>query len=310
MAVTSDVRAVPAPAARRRLFRDDGLTAIGFLAPWLVGVIGITLGPLLASLYLSLTHYDLFSAPRWEGLSNYQRMFSGDVRFIQSLKVTFLYVFISVPVLLAFALALAMLLNRGLRGLTAYRALFYLPSLLGSSAAIAVLWRQVFGETGIVNQVLGVMHIHGPSWIGDPRTALYTLVVLNVWTFGGTMVIFLAGLRQIPEQLYEAARVDGASWFRQFLHVTIPMLSPVIFFNGVLATIHAFQTFTSAYIVSGGNGGPADSTLFYSLYLYQQGFINFNMGYAAAMAWFLLIVIAGLSGIAFLSARYWVVYGE
>jgi pectin-derived oligosaccharide transport system permease protein len=194
--------------------------------------------------------------------------------------------------------------------LTAYRALFYLPSLLGSSAAIAVLWRQVFGETGIVNQVLGVLHIHGPSWIGDPRTALYTLVVLNVWTFGGTMVIFLAGLRQIPEQLYEAARVDGASRFRQFQHVTIPMLSPVIFFNGVLATIHAFQTFTSAYIVSGGNGGPADSTLFYSLYLYQQGFINFNMGYAAAMAWFLLIVIAGLSGIAFLSARYWVVYGE
>lgn len=300
----------PGQRGLTRLLGLDGRAAIGFLAPWLVGLVVITLGPVLASLYLSFTHYDLFTAPTWRGLANYQRMFSGDPRFLNSVRVTFVYVAVSVPVLLAFALAMAMLLNRGLRGLTVYRALFYLPSLLGSSVALAVLWRRVFGVSGVVNQLLAVVHIHGPSWIGDPSTALSTLISLSVWTFGGTMVIFLAGLRQIPQQLYEAARVDGASRIRQFWHITVPMLSPVIFFNGILATIHGFQAFTSAFVVSGGTGGPGDATLFYSLYLYQQGFINFNMGYAAAMAWFLLIVVAAVTGIAFLTSRFWVFYGS
>ncbi|HET9000756.1 MAG TPA: sugar ABC transporter permease [bacterium] len=292
--------------ARRR----DDLVAYVFLAPWLLGLVGITLGPLLASLALSFTRYDLLSTPRWAGIANYQRMVSGDPSFMQSLGVTVLYVVVSVPSVLVISLALALLLNRGLRGLTLYRALFYLPSLLGGSVAIAVLWRQVFGIGGMLNQILALVHIRGQSWIGSPSTALYTLVALNVWQFGATMIIFLAGLRQIPESLYDAAAVDGARWWRRFWHITIPMLSPVIFFNAVLGLIRAFQVFTPAYVVSNGTGGPAGSMLLYALYLYQQGFVHYNMGYAAAMAWVLVIVIAALTGGAFLSARYWVYYGD
>jgi multiple sugar transport system permease protein len=271
--------------------------------------VAITLGPLLASLGLSLTHYDLFTNPTWLGLQNYQRMLD-DQTFHQSVGVTVTYVVVTVPAILLLALGLALLLDRGLRALTLYRALFYLPSLLGGSVAIAVLWRQVFGQSGMVNQILALVHIQGPSWIGQPSTALYTLVLLNVWQFGATMIIFLAGLRQIPQHLYEAARVDGAGDLQRFWHITVPMLSPVIFFNAVLGLIRAFQVFTSAYVVSRGSGGPAGSTLLYSLYLYEQGFTNYNMGYAAAMAWILLVVVALLTGLAFLTARFWVFYGD
>lgn len=293
----------------RRLLGKDGVAAYIFLAPWLIGLVGITLGPLLASLVLSFTHYDLFNNPSWIGLGNYQQMFA-DAAFFQSAQVTLTYVVVTVPSILVISLALAIMLDRGIAGLNIYRALFYLPSLLGGSVAIAVLWRQVFGETGMLNQILLLVHIHGPSWIGQPSTALYTLVVLNVWQFGATMIIFLAGLRQIPKSLYEAAEVDGATSLRRFFYVTIPMLTPVIFFNGVLGLIRGFQVFTSAYIVSGGSGGPAGSTLLYALYLYQQGFANYNMGYAAGMAWILLVVVAALTGLTFLSARYWVFYAE
>lgn len=300
--------AATAPGGRARR-RNDRIAYL-FLAPWLIGMVGITLGPLLASLGLSFTHYDLFTNPRWTGLANYRQLFSGDPEFLQSLRVSVVYVVVSVPAVLIISLALAMLLNRGLRGLTVYRALFYLPSLLGGSVAIAVLWRQVFGSAGIVNQILALAHIHGPSWIGTPSTALYTLVSLGVWQFGATMIIFLAGLRQIPQSLYESAHVDGAGRLSRFRHITVPMLSPVIFFNGLLGLIRAFQVFTSAYVVSGGSGGPAGSTLLYALYLYQQGFVDYNMGYAAAMAWILLLMVAVLTGLAFVSARYWVHYGD
>lgn len=295
---------------QKKKFGRDGLAATIFLLPWLIGVVGITMGPLLASAWLSLTNYDLFTAPVWTGFSNYVRMFTQDPTFLTSLRVTFTYVGVSVPILLIAALVLAMLLNRGLRGLAIYRTLFYLPTLLGSSVALAVLWRQVFSTGGMVNAVLGWFGITGPSWLGDPSTSLYTLVVLNVWTFGGTMVIFLAGLRQIPDHYYEAAMVDGAGAAARFWHVTLPMLSPVILFNGVLAIIRAFQTFTPAYVISGGTGAPANSTLFYSLYLYQQAFVNYHMGYAAAMAWFLLVIIAAFTAIAFGTSRWWVFYGE
>jgi len=299
-----------APGRRRRRLNRDGRAAAVFLTPWCAGVVLITLGPLVASLYLSLTNYNLFNTPRWVGIANYIRMFTNDPQFTTSLKVTFIYVGVSVPILLTVALLLAMLLNRGLRGLGFYRTLFYIPTLLGSSVAIAVLWRQVFSTGGIVNSVLSWFGIHGPSWLGDPGTALYTLVTLNAWTFGGTMVIFLAGLRQIPEHLYQAARVDGAGLLSRFWHITVPMLSPVILFNALLALIRTFQSFTPAYIISGGSGAPANSTLLYSLYLYQQGFVNYKMGYAAAMAWFLLFIIAGLTAVAFASSRFWVFYGE
>lgn len=307
---TSRTAVETVPRRRRHRFNRDGRAAAIFLAPWCVGVILITVGPLLASLYLSLTNYDLFTAPQWVGFANYVRMFTSDPQFMTSLRVTFVYVAVSVPVLLIVALLLAMLLNRGLRGLRIYRTLFYIPTLLGSSVAISVLWRQVFSTDGIVNSVLSWFGIQGPSWLGDPGTALYTLITLNAWTFGGTMVIFLAGLRQIPEHLYQAARVDGAGPLSRFWHITVPMLSPVILFNAILVLIRAFQSFTPAYIISGGTGAPSNSTLLYSLYLYQQGFVNYHMGYAAAMAWFLLFIIAGFTAVAFASSRFWVFYGE
>lgn len=265
---------------------------------------------MVASLYLSFTKFDLFTRPEWVGLGNYVEMFARDPRYLKSLQVTFTYVVTSVPLQLAFALLLAVLLNRGLKGLNVYRALFYVPSLLGGSVAIAVVWRQVFDQNGIVNNVLGWFGIEGRDWISTPDTALSTLVVLSVWQFGSPMVIFLAGLRQIPQELYEAAAVDGAGALRRFRSITLPLLTPIIFFNVVLQVIQAFQSFTSAFIVSGGTGGPSDSTLFYTLYLYTEGFGNFRMGYASAMAWVLLAIIAAFTAVNFVMSRFWAFYGD
>jgi multiple sugar transport system permease protein len=296
-------------AARRRRWRR-ALPAYAFLSPWLIGLIAITLGPMLVSLYLSFTRYDLLSAPRWAGLANFRRMFAQDPRFWQSVRVTLAFVVISVPLVLIVSFLLALVLNKGIRLLGVYRTLFYIPSLLGSSVAIAILWRQVFGASGLVNSALRLVGIHHGSWVGDPATTLYTLVALNLWAFGSTMIIFLAGLRQVPTELYEAAEVDGAGWLRRMWHITLPQLSPLIFFNALLDTVHAFQTFTGAYVISGGNGQPADSLLFYTLYLYQKGFVDFQMGYASAMAWLLLLVLALFTGVTFLTSRFWVHYGD
>lgn len=289
--------------------KKENKAAYLFLLPWFLGLAVITVGPMIASLYLSFTRYNLLQAPVFTGFDNIVRMIS-DERLHTSLVVTFLYVFVSVPVQLLMALALAMLLDRGLRGLAFYRSVFYLPSLLGSSVAIAVLWKQVFGTEGLVNQFLALFGIQGQGWISSPDTALWTLVTLNVWTFGAPMVIFLAGLRQIPAMYYEAAQVDGAGRWAQFRRITLPLLSPIIFFNLVLQIIHAFQAFTQAFIVSGGSGGPADSTLFYTLYLYNRGFANFDMGYASAMAWFLLLIIGAFTAVNFWASKYWVFYDD
>ncbi|MCK2221870.1 sugar ABC transporter permease [Actinomadura sp. ATCC 31491] len=290
--------------------RREARAAYLFLAPWFVGLLVITIGPIFASLYLSFTDYSLLESAKWVGFDNYVTMFTEDPRFIASLKVTTIYVVVSVPLQLAFALALALVLDRGLRGLSFYRSIFYLPSLLGGSVAIAILWRKVFGADGLVNAVLAIFGIQGPGWVGDPDTALSTLILLHVWTFGAPMIIFLAGLRQIPSSYYEAAAVDGAGALRQFRSITMPLLTPIIFFNLVLEVIKSFQSFTQAFIVSGGKGGPADSTLFYTLYLYLKGFKSYDMGYAAAMAWVLLVIIAALTGINFLASKYWVFYGD
>ncbi|UBU14986.1 carbohydrate ABC transporter permease [Nonomuraea gerenzanensis] len=290
--------------------RREARAAYLFLAPWFVGLLVITIGPIFASLYLSFTDYSLLEEAQWVGFDNYVKMFTEDERFMNSLWVTTVYVIVSVPLQLAFALALALVLDRGLRGLSFYRSVFYLPSLLGGSVAIAILWRKVFGADGLVNAVLAMFGIEGPGWVGHPDYALGTLILLHVWTFGAPMIIFLAGLRQIPSSYYEAASVDGAGKWRQFKSITIPLLTPIIFFNLVLELIKSFQSFTQAFIVSGGKGGPADSTLFYTLYLYLEGFKNYDMGYAAAMAWVLLIIIAGLTGVNFLASKYWVFYGD
>lgn len=292
------------------VWRNNGAGYL-FLTPWLIGFFGLTLGPALASLYLSFTDYDLLTPPRWSGLDNYEYAFTRDARLWKSVSVTFGYVLWSVPLKLTVALLLAMALDRAVRGAAVYRAVFYLPSLLGGSVAIAVLWRQIFGTSGLVNQLSElVLGYAGPSWVSHPDFALWTLIVLAIWQFGSPMIIFLAGLRQIPQDLYEASQMDGAGPLRRFFRITLPLLAPVIFFNLVLQTIEAFKAFTQAFIVSGGQGWPADSTLFYSLYLYLEAFANFRMGYASALAWLLLVVIGIFTALAFLSARYWVYYED
>jgi len=307
MAVIQEVARARGAARERR--KGDGKAAALFLAPWFVGLILITAFPLVASLYLSLTDYSLLQAPAWIGVENYTRMFD-DPRFFQALRVTFAYVLVSVPLQLAAALGLALVLDKGLRGLAFYRSVYYLPSLLGGSVAIAILWRRVFGADGLVNQLLGYVGIEGYGWVSHPDYALGTLMILNVWTFGAPMIIFLAGLRQIPAMYYEAASIDGAGRLRRFLSITLPLLTPIVFFNLVLQLIGAFQSFTQAYIVSGGTGGPVDSTLFYTLYLYQKGFTSYEMGYASAMAWFLLLVVAGMTAVNFLASKFWVFYDD
>ena len=309
MADTLIDAATPVAAARalESSWRDSAAGYL-FLAPWLIGFFGLTLGPALVSLYLSFTDYDLLSNPRWVGAANYVRIATSDPKFSAAMHVTFLYVALAVPLKLTFALLVAMILNRGLRGLPLYRAIFYLPSLIGASVAISVLWRQLFAGDGLLNQALKLVGIHGPSWISNPDTALYTLVALSVWQFGSPMIIFLAGLRQIPKDVYEAAEIDGASRSQQFWRITLPLLTPVVFFNVVVQTIDAFKAFTPAFIISGGTGGPIDATLFYTLYLYQEAFAYFRMGYASALAWVLVVIIAAFTALSFLSSRYWVHY--
>jgi multiple sugar transport system permease protein len=273
-----------------------------------IGALLLTVGPMIASLYLSFTDYDLFSTPEWVGLENYRRLFTDDARFLASVRVTVLYVLVSVPLKLAAALAVALLLNRNRRGQGFYRSAFYAPSLLGTGVAIALVWRAMFTDSGVVDQITGWAGWDTGGWINEPDYALWVLVILAVWQFGAPMVIFLAGLKQIPTELYDAAAVDGASRWRTFRSVTLPMLSPIILFNLVLETIHAFQAFTPAFIVSGGRGGPSNATLFYTLYLYERGFAQFRMGYASAMAWLLLLVVALITALFFGTSRRWVFY--
>jgi multiple sugar transport system permease protein len=288
----------------------DNKAAFLFLLPWLIGLVVITIGPMIASLYLSFTDYSLLAPPNWIGIKNYQRMFS-DPRLLNSIRVTLTFVIVSTPLQLGLALGIAVVLNRGMRGLAFYRSVFYLPSLMGSSVAIALLWRQIFGTDGLVNQILRTLGwANPPGWIADPSTALYTIILLHVWTFGSPMIIFLAGLRQIPTMYYEAASVDGASKWTQFWQITMPLLSPIIFFNLVLQIIGAFQSFTQAFIVSGGQGGPSDSTMFYTLYLYQQGFAQLDMGYAASMAWLLVLIVGAFTFLNFFLSKFWVFYDD
>lgn len=279
-----------------------------FLTPWLLGFLLLTLGPMIASLYLAFTNYDLFSSPEWIGFDNFTRLFS-DPRFHTSARVTATYAFIGVPIKLAAALGVAMLLNVEARGKGAYRSIFYAPSLIGASISIAIVWRAMFNDGGVVDRIQQFLGFPAGGWIGNPDLTMPMFILFAVWQFGAPMVIFLAGLKQIPPTLYEAASVDGASPWRKFWSITIPMLSPVIFFNLLLETIGAFQIFNLAFIISGGTGAPADSTLFYTLYLYIQGFRNFDMGYASAMAWVLVVVVGILAAVLFRTSKGWVHYG-
>ncbi len=267
----------------------------------------LTAFPMVASLYLAFTDYDLFHDPSWIGLQNFRDLFA-DSRFWTSARVTAIYVLVGTPIKLAAALAVAMLLNMKHRGQGAYRSIFYAPSLIGASVSIAIVWKAMFIDDGIVDRIAQVFGAPAGGWVGDPSKTMPMFILLATWTFGAPMVIFLAGLKQVPAELYEAAAVDGAGPARKFWRITIPMLSPVLFFNLLLETIGAFQVFGSAFIISGGTGGPADSTLFYTLYLYIKGFAQFDMGYASAMAWVLVIVVGVITTILFKTSNAWVHY--
>ncbi|MDM5339063.1 sugar ABC transporter permease [Fictibacillus enclensis] len=281
------------------------LTAFAFLTPWLIGMVFLTVGSMLFTFYLAFTNYDLLSAPTWTGMKNFTRMWH-DASFWASIRSTLMYVVLSVPARLIFSLLIASLLFKEVKGIGFYRAIIYLPSLIGGSVGATIGWRKLFDDNGPINSFLAIFGIDGPTWIGNPSTAIFVLILLSTWQFGSEMVIFLAGLKQIPVTLYEAATIDGASRIRKFFHVTLPMLSPIIFFNLLMGTISSFMVFTQVYIITGG--GPMKSTLFFVYYLYQNAFTYYDMGYAAALSIILLILIAIVSGFIFLTSRFWVNY--
>ncbi|ANS75731.1 ABC transporter permease [Paenibacillus yonginensis] len=277
-----------------------------FISPWLIGFLGLTAYPMFLSLYYSFTDYTLLEPIHWVGTRNYERIFMNDPKFVQSVGVTFKYVIASVPVKLIAALLVAMVLNRAVRGITFYRTAIYFPSLIGGSIAVSLLWRNIFGVDGIFNKILAVFGIEGKGWITSPDSALWTLILLAAWQFGSTMVIFLAGLKQIPNDLYEASSVDGANRFVQFFRITLPMLSPIMYFNLIMAVINSFQMFTSAFVIT--NGGPVNSTYVYALYLYERAFSRYQLGYSSALAWIMLVIIVIAALIIAGTSRYWVFY--
>ena len=293
--------------------RRDFLAGYLFLTPWLLGLIFFTAGPVVLSFYMSFTSWTLLSPPRWVGLENYSRLLANDSLFYQSLYNTLYYVMFSVPLSMAIALALALLVNQKVRGVQVFRTIFYLPSVT-NMVAVSVLWLWIFNpEFGLLNSALRVFGIEGPLWLQSESWSKPSLILMSLWSVGGGMIIYLAGLQGIPQPLYEAAELDGAGPWQKFRSITLPMLTPAVFFNLVMNLIGSFQVFTQAYVmtgskVPGSEGSPANSTLFYVLYLYKKAFQQFKMGDAAAMAWILFIVIFTLTLIQFKLSRRWVYY--
>ncbi|MGW3129214.1 carbohydrate ABC transporter permease [Streptomyces sp. NPDC001076] len=301
--------AASATTGRRPGRRRENLAGYLFMSPWIAGFLLLTAGPMAASLYFAFTDYNLFNTPKWVGLDNFTAMFH-DPRWQKSVEVTAKYVVIGTPLKLLLALGVAMLLAQSRRGQAFYRAAFYAPSLIGASVSVGFVWRSLFSDDAIVDRTQTFFGWHVGGWVGNADWVLYSLVALTVWQFGAPMVIFLAGLKQVPRELYEAAEMDGAGPLRRFWDITLPMISPVLFFNVLLETIHSFQVFGSAYVVSNTYCGPADATLVYTCYLYQQGFQNARMGFAAAMAWMLLLAVALVTAVLFWSQKKWVHYEE
>lgn len=283
-------------------------TGLIYIAPWLIGFLIFQLYPLLSSLYDSFTDLSLGGDANFIGLKNYINILTIDSEFWNSLKVTIIYVFTSVPAKLAFALLIAMILNSKLKFIGLFRTIYYIPSILGGSVAVSVLWRFLFMKDGTINQILSLFNIPAQDWIGSPHLALFTIDILAVWQFGSSMVLFLAGLKQIPNELYEAAIMDGASKVRRFFTITLPMLTPVVFFNIIMQLVGAFQEFTAPFVIT--SGGPMQSTYLYGMKLYTEAFRYFKMGYSSALSWILFLVILIFTGIIFKSANKWVYYGD
>lgn len=292
-------------ARKKRSFRYIGLI---YVLPWILGLLIFQLYPFIASFYYSLTDYNMVNAPKFIGLDNYKQIFTNDPGFTQALKVTSIYVVLAVPVKLAFALFVAIVLSAKLRAINLFRTIYYLPSILGGSVAISVLWRFLFMKDGVVNSLLANVGIPSIDWLGNPDIALYTLGLLSVWQFGSSMVLFLAGIQQIPSDLYEAGSIDGASKTRMFFKITVPLLTPIVLFNLVMQMVNAFQEFTGAFVIT--SGGPMKSTYLYALKLYEEAFTFFKMGYASALSWVLFAIIMVVTGIIFKTSNRWVYYED
>lgn len=306
----TDEQAAPRPVTRavrmpRRgaMRRREAVWCYVFIGPAVFGLLLFSLGPMVASLLLSFTSYDLLSAPQWIGIDNYIDLFH-DALFGKSLSITLIYGAVSVPATMILALVLAILLNAKIPAMAFFRSAYYLPSVI-SGVAVAMVWRWMFnGQYGLVNVALGKIGIHGPAWLTDEKWALKALIIMSLWGFGATMLIYLAGLQSVPKELYEAAQVDGASKLRQHLHVTIPMLSNVTFFNLVMGIINSLQVFAEPFVLT--KGGPNNATLLLPLYLYQNAFTYLKMGYASAIAWVAFAIILLLTLLVFRSTPMWV----
>lgn len=295
-------------AARGAFSRQNLIAGYGFAMPWLLGLVVLTLGPMVASFIYSFCDYQVLKPARWAGLANYQRMISEDPLFWKSLWNTLYYTLFAVPLGLVLALAIAVLLNQPLRGMRVFRTIFYLPTLI-TGVAVSVLWLWVLQpEVGIVNRALDAIGIRGPLWMLSENWSKPSLIFMSLWGVGGSVLIFLAGLQGIPREMYEAAELDGAGPWRQFLNITLPLLSPTVFFVMIVGVIGSFQVFTQAFVMSNGTGAPLDSTLFYVLYLYRKGFEDFQMGYASAMAWLLFAVVMVLTLVQLRLSKRWVHY--
>jgi multiple sugar transport system permease protein len=291
---------------RLSLVKKEAIFGYIFILPWIIGFLVLRFGPMLASLVLSFTEYAIISAPVFVGLANFIKMFTNDPSFVDALRVTLTYAIFAVPTGMAISLVIALLLNQKIPGVTAWRTIYYLPSVV-SGVAVATLWVWLFhSQFGLINLALGGIGIQGPAWLRDPDWALVALIIMSFWGIGGGMVINLAGLQGIPTELYEAASIDGANGWQRFWKITLPMLSPVLFFNLVMGVIETFQYFTNAYVMT--NGGPGRSTLFYNLYLFQNAFRYYKMGYASALAWVMFLIILVLTLLIFKSSPYWVYY--
>lgn len=287
---------------------EDNVAGFICTLPFVIGFLMFLIVPMGISLYYSFCDYDILSPPEWIGPVNYIKIFTADKTFIKSVLVTFYFAFVSVPLRLVFALFVAMLLLKNTKLSGFYRAAYYLPSIIGGSVAVSILWKRMFAMDGVLNNLLGVFGLDRQfAWLGDTKTAIWTLIILAVWQFGSSMLIFLASLKQIPTSLYEAADVDGVGRINQFWHITLPLLTPTIFFNLVMQTIAGFLAFTQCYIIT--QGKPMNSTLFYTVYMYQQSFEFYNTGYASALAWIMLGIIGLMTWLLFATKKFWVYEG-
>ena len=291
----------------KRILNRDQVAGFVFIAPFIIGLVAFTVIPFFTSLYLAFTDYNILKAPNWIGLGNFQKMFFKDKLFWKSFGVTFKFALIQVPIKLLVSLLVAMILARPSKATSFYRAAFYIPSLMGGSVAIALLWKQLFAYNGVINQLLGMIGLpSNTKWLGNPDTALGVLIALGVWQFGSSMLIFLAAIKNIPTSYHEAAIVDGAGPVRRFFSITLPMITPILFFNLINQTIGSLQAFNSSYLITGGK--PLNTTLYYGVHLYNRAFVYSEMGYGCAMAWFMLLIIAALTLLIFRSSSAWVYY--